>query len=116
MKKQLWELDELWEEQVWLEIDGKVTPMVYGNGEKVTLKAVLIKFWEKSLRNGKEKGKKAKKQQNPPITSHRKKMFSEETAEEIRRKHAYYNTPKKVLAKEYGCSAKTIRNIINNAY
>lgn len=67
-----------------------------------------------------EREKKGEKAENKPKSSseavktgHRKQMFSEEQKKEIYKKYAYSNAPIKALAREYKCSPKTIRNVIN---
>lgn len=118
------EIKDILDWQIYYKKDGKNGEEVKIPGgyewtntkEPLTLRNVyphLKTLFEKKEKKEEKGLNKPKSSMNVQKIGHRKQMFSESQKKEIYEKYAYENVPIRTLAREYKCSPKTIRNVIN---
>lgn len=124
MEKNIFQIEEVLDVGLKFKTDilgGKEIDAVWNNDKsEMTLRSIIIRR-EDLIRKILERGEKVVNTVNPPLKpvggiGHRKRKFTEEQEKEIVDRYTHSNTPKKELARAYGCTPKTIRNIINKAH
>ncbi len=110
-----WTLEEVLEEQLaFQKHDGTLALMYHSETDKPYLaKEMCEEYHQNKLKElSNNVPKETKSETNNFQRGHRKRMFTQEQKRKIYAEYTFDKKTKCALARKYGCSEKTIRNII----